>query len=81
MNPHIDNVLSIDPGTRNLAFCLLRYETVDPNQRPETLETFLRNITLVNWGHNDFHTIHINTVSVRCLGMMQLYKWARARDT
>lgn len=68
-----DYVVTIDPGTRNLALCLMRYKTgPDP---PATVEEFLTRISLVKWLHNDFNTTHIPTVSMRFKKMVESSPW------
>lgn len=64
--PWVDHTLSIDPGTRNFACALLRYEPrAPPTEIPETVEQFLANVHLVNWTHVDFGTAHVDTVCSR----------------
>jgi hypothetical protein len=56
-------VVSIDPGTRNLAVCLLEYN--EKGVAVETMEDFLNHISLRQLSFIDLGTNHINTASVR----------------
>jgi hypothetical protein len=72
------DVLSIDPGSRNFAMCLVRY--TDPTGAPpESTEELLERCTLVNWIHHDFGTPYIPLVTERFAVLMRtpLLAWAR----
>ena len=56
-------VISIDPGTRNLAVCWLAYE--DGALAATTMEQFLSNITLRSLSFVDLGTAHVDTATVR----------------
>ena len=52
-------VLSIDPGTRNLARCLLEYDNYQPP--PTTVEEFLARICVIYVRCDDLGTAHVAT--------------------
>lgn len=60
----LHHILSIDPGTRNLAICRLSYDDHD-GDKPSTIEEFLSRITLTNVGYSDLGSNHIPTANFR----------------
>jgi len=57
----MSRVLSIDPGTRNLSICCLRYDVAAEPELPPTMEQFLSRIELENIGYVDLGTNHIES--------------------
>lgn len=62
----MSKVISIDPGTRNLAVCLLEFN--EKGVAIDTMEAFLNHISLRKLSFVDLGTAHINTASVRFKG-------------
>lgn len=61
----MSRVFSIDPGTRNLAICVLDYDISAPSEAAATMEQFLSRISLVRLGFADLGTDHANTCTIR----------------
>jgi hypothetical protein len=55
-------VVSIDPGTRNLAMCWLGYNSAHPP--PQSMEEFLGRISLLRFSFVDLNTTHIESAAV-----------------
>lgn len=59
------SVVSIDPGTRNLAVCWLGYDDDnDSSAPPQTMEEFLGRISLLRLSFVDLNTNHIESAAV-----------------
>ncbi len=59
----MDHVISVDPGTRNYAMCLLSYDTT--GSVPTTMEQMLCKMRLARMEYGDMGTPHVTTACVR----------------
>lgn len=71
-------VVSIDPGTRNFAMCVIEYDPPTDREHPETTEALLRRCTLRGWVHYDFGSSYIPIATARFATLMRtpLLAWA-----
>ena len=56
-------VLSVDPGTRNLAICCLAYDTAAQPDLPDSMEQFLSRLSLERLGFVDLRTNHVESAA------------------